>query len=130
MTISPPKPRLSGSAKSHPGLARILVTDDKPEMLRLVDKALSERYRCEFAASASQAHKKLAITNFQLALCDIQMLDGSGLVLAEEITEEHPETAVVLITGKDDPEVAARPSGSVVTVSTAIWSSRSGRVSC
>lgn len=111
MSVSHSKPRLSGSAKSRPGLARILVTDDKPEMLRLVDKALGERYRCEFAASTAQAHKKLASTNFQLALCDIQMLDGSGLILAEEITEEHPETAVVLITGKDDPKVAAKAFG-------------------
>jgi PAS domain S-box-containing protein len=100
-----------GSAKKAPGLARILVTDDKPEVLRLVDKALGGQYRCEFAASAAQAHKKLASTTFQLALCDIQMLDGSGLVLAEEITEEHPDTAVILITDKDDPEVAARAFG-------------------
>ncbi len=39
------------------------------------------------------------------------MLNGSGLALAEEITEEHPETAVVLITGKDDPEVARQAFG-------------------
>ena len=30
----------------------------------------------------------------------------SGLVLVEEIAREHPETAVVLVTGVDDPEVA------------------------
>lgn len=35
----------------------------------------------------------------------------SGLALAEEITEEHPETAVVLVTDKDDPEVAKRAFG-------------------
>jgi DNA-binding NarL/FixJ family response regulator len=39
------------------------------------------------------------------------MLDGSGLILAEEITEEHPETAVVLIADKDDPELAAKAFG-------------------
>jgi PAS domain S-box-containing protein len=39
------------------------------------------------------------------------MLDGSGLALAEEITEEHPETAVVLVTDKDDPEVARKAFG-------------------
>lgn len=80
-------------------------------MLRLVDRTLGDRYRCEFAGTVSQAHAKLASSRFQLALCDLQMLDGSGLALAEEITEEHPETAVVLITGKDDPEVAARAFG-------------------
>lgn len=95
----------------QPGLARILVTDDQPEMLRLVDRALGEQYRCEFAGSIAQAHKKLASTPFHLALCDIQMLDGSGLALAEEITEEHPDTAVILVTGRDDPEVARKAFG-------------------
>ncbi len=80
-------------------------------MLRLVDSALGAQYRCDFAGSVSQAHKKLATTPFDLALCDMQMLDGSGLALAEEITEEHPETAVVLITDKDDPEVAKQAFG-------------------
>jgi PAS domain S-box-containing protein len=97
--------------QTRPGLARILVTDDQPEMLRLVDRALGEQYRCEFAGSVAQAHRKLASTHFHLALCDIQMLDGSGLALAEEITEEHPETAVVLVTDKDDPEVARKAFG-------------------
>jgi PAS domain S-box-containing protein len=93
------------------GLARVLVTDDQPEMLRVVDRALGTRYRCDFAATVAQAHEKLGSTTFQLALCDIQMLGGSGLALAEEITEEHPETAVVLVTEKDDPEVAERAFG-------------------
>jgi PAS domain S-box-containing protein len=98
-------------ARATPGLARILVTDDQPEMLRLVDHALGEQYRCEFAANVTQAHKKLASTTYQLALCDIQMTGGSGLALAEEITEEHPEIAVVLVTEKDDPEVARQAFG-------------------
>ncbi len=97
--------------RAKPGLARILITDDQPEMLQLVDRALGERYRCEFAATVAQAHKKLGSTTFQLALCDIQMTDGSGLALAEEITEEHSETAVVLITDVDDPEVARQAFG-------------------
>jgi PAS domain S-box-containing protein len=80
-------------------------------MLQLVDRALGKRYRCEFATSVSQAHKKLASTDFHLALCDLQMQGGAGLALAEEITEEHPETAVVLVTEKDDPEVARQAFG-------------------
>jgi PAS domain S-box-containing protein len=80
-------------------------------MLRLVDRALGKRYRCEFAGSVTQAHKKLASSSFHLAICDIQMLGGSGLALAEEITEEFPETAVILVTDKDDPKVAEKAFG-------------------
>src|ERR1044072_180610 len=111
MTTSPSGSRSPSAGKAQAGLARILITDDQPEMLLLVDRALGDQYRCEFAVIIAQAHKKLSSADFQLALCDLQMLDGSGLALAQEITEEHPETAVVLVTGKDDPEVARHAFG-------------------
>jgi putative two-component system response regulator len=88
--------------------ACILATDDRPEILRLIERALSERYRCRFAASVAEAREKLAGESFDLALCDIQMPQESGLVLVEEIVRGHPETAVVMLTGVDDPGVAER----------------------
>lgn len=88
--------------------ARILAVDDQPEILRLVDRALGERYECEFATSVAEAREKLARSPFQLALCDIQMPGESGLVLVEEIARDHPDTSIVMATGIDDPEVAAR----------------------
>ena len=120
----------SSPARARPGLARILVTDDQPEMLRLVDRALGRQYRCEFAGTVAQAHEKLASISFQLALCDLQMLGGSGLALAEEITEEHPETAVVLVTEGTTRRSPGKHSPSAATASTATWSSRSGPDSC
>ncbi len=90
------------------GRARILATDDRPEVLRLVDRALGEQYRCEFATSVAEAREKLAGECFDLALCDIQMPGESGLDLVEEIARTHPETAIVLVTGVDDPEIAER----------------------
>ncbi len=90
------------------GRPRILATDDRPEVLRLIDRALGERYECSFAGGVEEARKQLAAEHFDLALCDIQMPGESGLVLAEEITRDHPRTAVVLVTGVDDPSVAER----------------------
>lgn len=87
---------------------RILATDDRPEVLRLVERSLGERYECELATSVAAAREKLSGPAFQLALCDIQMPGESGLVLVEEISAEHPETAIVLVTGVDDPEIAER----------------------
>jgi putative two-component system response regulator len=88
--------------------ARILATDDRPEVLRLVERSLGERYECELATSVAAAREKLAGAAFQLALCDIQMPGESGLVLVEEIAGEHPDMAIVLVTGVDDPEIAER----------------------
>jgi PAS domain S-box-containing protein len=91
-----------GSVKA----ARILATDDRPEILRLVERTLSETYECEFASSVAEARQVLAGSEIDLALCDIQMPNESGLVLVEEIARDHPDTAIVLVTGVDDHEVA------------------------
>ena len=99
------------SSTAQPGLARVLVTNDQPEMLRLIGDALGDPYRCEFATDIDQAREKLANETFHLALCDIEMLGEPGLVLAEEITEEHPDIAVVLVTGEYDPVVARTAFG-------------------
>jgi putative two-component system response regulator len=85
---------------------RVLATDDRPEILRVIERTLGSRFDCEFAASVPGAREKLKEGDFDLALCDIEMPGESGLTLAEEIVERHPRTAVVLVTGVDDPEVA------------------------
>ena len=89
--------------------ARILVTDDRPEILRMIDRSLRERFECEFAGSVEEARGKiLADGPFDLALCDIEMPGESGLALVEEVGRNHPEMAIVLVTGVDDLEVAGR----------------------
>lgn len=88
--------------------ARILATDDRPEILRLIDRSLGEHYDCDFAGNVEEARGKLEGREIDLALCDIQMPGESGLTLAEEIIVERPLTAVVLVTGVDDPDVAEK----------------------
>ncbi|HSK50909.1 MAG TPA: HD domain-containing phosphohydrolase [Solirubrobacterales bacterium] len=86
--------------------ARILVADDRPEVLQLTEQTLGGRYQCEFATNVEEARVMLLESSFELVLCDIEMAGVSGLVLVEEITREFPQTAVVMITGIDDPDVA------------------------
>jgi putative two-component system response regulator len=89
-----------------PALARILVTDDRPEMLHTINRSLGETYACEFARNVEEAREKLAAGTFDLALCDVHAAGELGLALTEEIIEEHPGTAVVLVTREEDPEIA------------------------
>lgn len=87
--------------------ARILVTDDQPEMLDLMDRALGDSYECEFASSIGEARGQLSAGAFHLVICNLDSADSPGLGLAREIARGHPETAtVVLVTGEDDPEAA------------------------
>jgi PAS domain S-box-containing protein len=91
-----------------PERARILVTDDRPESIGVVERALGDRFQCEPASSVEAARRALAEHDFELALCDIEMPGESGLVLVEELARDHPDTAIVLVTGVDDPAVAQR----------------------
>ena len=111
MTLSPPVSPPDSSWKAAPGRTRILVMDDQPEVHRILDHALGERYSYEFADSAEGARERLAAVPFQLALCEIQMPGEFGLALVEEIARDYPEIAIVLITRLDDPEVAEQAFG-------------------
>jgi len=89
--------------------ARILVTDDQPEMLDLMERALGDSYECEFASSVEQARERLATGAFQLAICNLESAGSKALGFAGEIARDYPETAtVVLVTGEDDPTAARR----------------------
>lgn len=88
--------------------AHILVTDDRPEVMQMVEDGLGQRYDCEFTSSLQQARGKLAAGTFDLAICDLQTSREAGLAQVEEIAHVHPETAIVLITDVDDPEVTER----------------------
>ena len=88
VTPSPPTPGLLNT--------RILVTDDHPEMLTLMERALGDSYECEFATSTEQAHEKLDTGSFQLAICNLESADSKGLDLAEEIVRDYPDTATVV----------------------------------
>jgi putative two-component system response regulator len=90
------------------GRSQILVTDDRPEVVDLVNRALGERYDCEFTSSLEEARRKLAAGLFHVAICDLQAPRESGLVQVEEIARQYAKTAIVLITDVDDPEVTER----------------------
>ncbi len=88
--------------------ARILITDDRPETLDLIDSSLGVLYDCEFAGSVQEAREKLVGGDYQLALCDVNAAGEAGLSLATLIVSEFPDTAVVLLTDEDDPKVAEK----------------------
>jgi response regulator RpfG family c-di-GMP phosphodiesterase len=106
-----PVSALGSSWKAATGRTRILVMEDQPEVHRTLDDALGERYSYEFASCVEQAREKLSAAPFHLAFCEIQTQSEFGFALVEEIIREYPETAIVLITRLDDPEVADRAFG-------------------
>jgi response regulator RpfG family c-di-GMP phosphodiesterase len=60
------------------------------------------------AASGKEARECLENQNFDLILCDIMMPGESGIDLVQYILSEYPESAVMMLTAVDDPEIAKK----------------------
>ena len=97
-----------GDRATEPRFARVLVTDDEAGLELVVNRALSERYLCEFAGGVERARQRLADDAFDLILCDVHAGGASAISLAEEISDGDLDTAVVLVAESDDPELAKR----------------------
>ena len=88
-------------------MANILVVDDEEQIRRMLNRVLSRNeYTCTLAADAAAARKCLDEQTFDLVLCDVLMPGESGIDLARHMASEYRDTAVIILTGVDDPKTA------------------------
>jgi signal transduction histidine kinase len=80
---------------------RILIVDDEEPLRKLFADCLSERYSCATAADAQEALVRLISEPFALVIADVQMPGLSGIELLRKITEQFPDTAIVMVSGMD-----------------------------
>ena len=93
--------------RGMPQAGRILVVDDEEPVQRVLKKLIERRgYHAETAGTIEDAIGHLSSGNYELVLADIKMREGSGLELLDHIRSHHPDTATVIVTGIDDPELA------------------------
>ncbi len=86
---------------------RILVVDDEEPLRRLLQRVLEATgWAPALAADTHDARTQLDRESFALMLCDVEMPGESGLELMQYVLTEHPDTAVVMVSGLDDPELA------------------------
>jgi sigma-B regulation protein RsbU (phosphoserine phosphatase) len=79
--------------------ARILVVDDEPGMLRVVQRILGARYEIETVDSATDAIGVAAEYRPDLAILDIRMPEMDGFELMGRLKKDHPDLDVILMTG-------------------------------
>jgi putative two-component system response regulator len=88
---------------------RVLVVDDEPDNRRVLERILERRgYRPATAEDAPGARAALALQDFDLILCDVNLPGESGLDLVEWALPAHPHLAAVMVSGLDDVELADR----------------------
>lgn len=85
---------------------RLLIVDDEEPLAKVMERTLRSRgFDCDIALSAAAARKLFESADYALALLDVRLPDESGYGLLEELRAKSPDTAVVMITGVDDPEL-------------------------
>ena len=86
----------------------ILVVDDAPDMLQLLQRSLEPELQCEVktARSGAEALSLLEQEPADLALIDMKMPGMSGMELLEELRRRHPWLTVVMMTAHGCIELA------------------------
>ena len=85
---------------------RLLIVDDEEALAKVMERVLRSRgFQSDVALSAAEARKRFEANDYALALLDVRLPDESGYGLLEELRARRPDTAVVMISGVDDPEL-------------------------
>jgi two-component system response regulator PilR (NtrC family) len=87
--------------------ATVLLVDDEPDILELLDMALSKMgLEVERAANVGEALAKLASRRYDLCLTDMRMPDGDGMQVVQYITQRNLDVPVAVITAHGNMENA------------------------
>jgi len=88
------------------GAERVLIVDDEEALARVMERVLRSRgFETDVALNAAEARRKFETRDYAVALLDVRLPDESGYGLLEELRATRPDTAVVMISGVDDPEL-------------------------
>jgi two-component system, OmpR family, response regulator len=78
---------------------RILVTDDDPEIRKLLARYLeSQGFRVVLAASCAELHERLATSKVDLIVLDVMLPDGSGLEVCRDLRGQRSSIPIILLT--------------------------------
>ncbi len=88
------------------GPHRLLIVDDEQALAKLMERTLRSRgFESDVAFNAAEARRLFEASDYALALLDVRLPDESGYGLLEELRARRPDTAVVMVSGVDDPEL-------------------------
>ncbi len=89
------------------GKGNILIVDDEKTVRDMLGRLLEiNGYLCGMASDAREARSSVNEQDFELVLCDVNMPGESGMDLIKYLSKSHPGTAVIMVTGEDDKELA------------------------
>ncbi len=102
---------LRSGGETRGGAPCVMIVDDSPFLVGLLKRIFSEMdWRVEYAASAQETRVKLERIRPNLVLMDINLPDGTGDGLCDEIRGDPRlrDTVVILMSGLPESMMAAR----------------------
>jgi putative two-component system response regulator len=85
----------------------LLIVDDDERLLQSEERIVSyQGYSCDGACDANTAREQLEHGSYDLVLLDVNMPGESGMELLSHIRSDHPDVAVLMVTGEDSTELA------------------------
>ena len=93
----------------------ILLVDDEPSMLTLLERILSPHYHTVSAVDVAGARERIESEDISVIVCDHVLPDGKGLAFLNELRRVHHPAISILITGysKEGLAIEAANSGAV-----------------
>jgi len=81
-------------------MSKILIVDDNPEVLKLIENILeSNNYKVKTASSGKSAIKELESYEYDMVLTDLMMPDVDGIQVLEYTKSRTPRTMCIILTG-------------------------------
>ena len=88
-------------------MERILVVDDDVSILKVLQMRLeSEQYTVVTASEMQEAKERIAEGDFDIALLDLRLADGSGIDLMKSLRDVEPDLPVIILTAHGTIESA------------------------
>ena len=78
--------------------ARILVVDDKDNIVKLLQRILSPEFDVLTAEDGTRALGLIAAQELDVVVSDIRMPGADGMMVLQETKRQHPDTEVILMT--------------------------------
>lgn len=79
----------------------ILLIEDSKEIYQIVNQSLSLIANIKWATNLTEGKELIEKENFDLLLLDIELPDGNGIQLCQELQATMPELPIVLLTAHD-----------------------------
>lgn len=83
-------------------MLKVLIVDDKEDILHLFCEILSDKLEVFSASSCKKAYEYINDYEFDAIISDINLLDGNGLDLLEKALLKNPVSMRIAISGEEE----------------------------